>query len=203
MPVATEVDVREKVTTKEELQDLRERLRRIRGQASNADSGEALDGKPYGWQDDVDGLVAFLEDLKQVMIFLVNDRVPKRERKWFLDCWDAAEVRIDIAIAQLRTVGSDNDPIYVELHNEELTKKPLLLKLREYFRRIEASPVPAVLEMADRILGSLFPILHDLGPVGEFKETLEARLKNDGDDGLQSLNITGREQWWKQAKKSD
>jgi hypothetical protein len=59
------------------------------------------------------------------------------------------------------------------------------------FRRIGASPVPAVLEMADRILGSLFPILNVLEPVKEFKETLESRLKNDGDAGLQSLNIDG------------
>jgi hypothetical protein len=203
MSVTTEVDVRQKVTTKEELQDLRRRLDEIRRLASNADSGQALEGKPYSWQDDVDGLVAFLKDLEAVMMFLVNDRVPERQRKEFLDCWEATQVRINIAIAQLRTIGNDNDPIYVELHNEGLTKKPLKLKLREYFRRIDVSPVPAVLEMADRILGSLFPVLYDLGPVKEFKETLESRLKNDGDAGLQSLNLNGREQWWRQANKAE
>ncbi len=202
MPVATEVDVRQKVTTKEELEDLRERLRQLRGQASNAPTGDALDGKPYGWQDDIDGLAVFLEDLKQLMIFLVKDRVLAEQQELFRECWPATEERINIAIAQLRTIANDDDPIYVELHNAGLTKKPLALKLREYFRRIGASPVPAVLEMADRILGSLFPILYDLGPVKEFKETLESRLKNDGDAGLQSLNITGREQWWKHAAKN-
>lgn len=202
MPVSTEVDVRQKVTTKEELEDLRKRLREIRGQASNAATGKALDGKPYGWQDDIDGLVVFLEDLKQVMTFLIHDRVPEKQRQLFLDCWDATDVRIDIAIAQLRTIANDDDPIYVELHNAGLTKKPLGLKLREYFLRIGASPVPAVLEMADRILGSLFPILNALEFVKEFKETLESRLRNDGDAGLQGLNLSGREQWWRQAEKS-
>lgn len=55
--------------------------------------------------------------------------------------------------------------------------------------------------MADRILGSLFPIFNVLEPVKEFKETLESRLKNDGDAGLQSLNIDGRDQWWKRVEK--
>jgi hypothetical protein len=55
--------------------------------------------------------------------------------------------------------------------------------------------------MADRILGSLFPILNALEPVKEFKETLESKLKNDGDEGLQGLNLSGREQWWKQEQK--
>ena len=56
--------------------------------------------------------------------------------------------------------------------------------------------------MADRILGSLSPILSALEPVKEFKETLESRLKNDGDAGLQELNLSGREQWWRQAEKA-
>jgi hypothetical protein len=202
MSVATEVDVRQKITTKEELEDLKERLKQIKGQASNAATGKALEGKPNGWQDDVDGLVAFLEDLKEVMKFLIGQRVLKEQRQLFLDCWEAIEVRIDIAIAQLRTIRNDDDEIYVELHNAGLTKKPLGLKLREYFRRITSSPVPAVLEMADRILGSLFPILVALEPVKEFKETLESKLKHDGDAGLQDLNLSGREQWWKQASKS-
>lgn len=146
--------------------------------------------------------MTFLEDLKQVMTFLMNDRVPNKQRQLLLDCWDATDVRIDIAIAQLRTIGNDNDPIYIDLHNADLTKKPLRLKLREYFRRIGASPLPGVLEMADRILGSLFPILGALEPVKEFKETLESRLKNDGDAGLQELNLSGREQWWRQAEKT-
>jgi len=56
--------------------------------------------------------------------------------------------------------------------------------------------------MADRILGSLFPILFALEPVKEFKATLESKLKNDGDDGIQDLNLSVREQRWKQAEKA-
>jgi len=195
-------DVKEKVTTKEELADLRRRLQALLKAAAHAPSGSALNGKPYGWQDDIDGLAVFLEDLKQIMNFLVNDRVLLADRKLFNDCWETIALRIDIAIAELRTIDNDDDALYAQLYNAGLAGAPLKLKLREYWKRISGAPVVGVLEMADRILGSLFPILVALEPVKEFKETLESKLKHDGDEGLQTLNITGREQWWKQGEKS-
>jgi hypothetical protein len=195
-------DVKEKVTTKEELADLRRRLQDLLNGASHVPSGSALNGKPYGWQDDIDGLAVFLEDLKQVMKFLVNNRVLLADRKLFNDCWETIVLRIDIAIAELRTIADDDDALYAQLYNAGLTGTPLKLKLREYWKRISGSPVVGVLGMADRILGSLLPILVALEPVKEFKETLESKLQHDGDEGLQTLNITGREQWWKHAGKS-
>jgi hypothetical protein len=201
MPVATETDVKTEVTTKEELDDLRRRLAEWRSRQANTPSGKALNGKPYGWEDDLDGLAVFLQDLKEVIKFLVNDRVIEQDRQAFADYLPEIEVRIDIAIAKLRAIDNNDDELYVKLHNASLTGKPLKVKLGEYWRRIKRSPVVAVLKMADTILGSLFPILAELEPVKEFKETLESKLENDGDAGLQSLNISGREQWWKQAEK--
>jgi hypothetical protein len=195
-------DVKEEVTTKEELEDLRRRLAELRQRASNTPSGEALKRKPYGWEDDIDGLAAFLEDLKQVMTFLIRDRVLQDQRQLFVDCLPIIDVRIDMAIAELRTIDTEDDLLYIKLYNAGLTGTPLRLKLREYWRRIRGSPVVAVLKMADRILGSLFPILNALEPVKEFKETLESKLEHDGDAGLQMLNISGREQWWEQAEKA-
>jgi hypothetical protein len=46
MPVVTKVDVRQEVTTKEELDDLRNRLKDLKGEASNAATGATLNGKP-------------------------------------------------------------------------------------------------------------------------------------------------------------
>jgi hypothetical protein len=48
MPVATEVDVKQEIVTKEELDELRRRLEEFRNKQSNTPSGEALLGKPYG-----------------------------------------------------------------------------------------------------------------------------------------------------------
>ena len=200
MPVATEVNIKEKVTTKEELEDLRRRLADLRGNEAKTPSAEKR-GKSYGWQDDLDGLAIFLEDLKQVIRFCVDNRVLEDQRAPFSDYLIEIEVRIDIAIAALRTIGRDDHEVYIELHNAGLTGKRLKVKLGEYWRRIKGSPLVAVLKMADTILGSLVPILTHLEPVKEFKETLECKLENDGDPGLQSLNISGREQWWKQAEK--
>jgi hypothetical protein len=202
MDVATaEPDVKQEVTTKEELEDLRRRLAEIKDRQANTPSGEALNGKPYGWEDDLDGLAAFLEDLKQVVTFLVNNRVLEEHRQAFVDYLPEFAARIDIAIAELRTIDSADHALYVKLYNARLAGKWGKVKLREYWHRIKGSPVVAVLKMADTILGSLFPIFYALEPVKEFKETLESRLENDGDPGLQSLNISGREQWWSQAAK--
>jgi hypothetical protein len=202
MAVATaEPDVKQEVTTKEELEDLRRRLEEIRGRDAKTPSGAALKGKPYGWEDDLDGLAVFLEDLKQVVTFLVNYRVLEEQRPPFADYLPEFAVRIDIAIAELRTIDNADHPLYIKLYNARLAGKRAKVKLGEYWRRVKGSPVVAVLKMADTILGSLFPVFYALEPVKEFKETLESKLENDGDAGLQSLNIEGREQWWKQAAK--
>lgn len=111
--------MRQKITTKEELADLRARLDEIRGQASSGAEGEASGGKRRGWQGDIDDLALFLEDLKQVIQFLMKNRVLEDPRKLFTDCWEDTEVRIDIAIAQLRTIENDENPIYLDLHNAD------------------------------------------------------------------------------------
>ncbi len=190
---------KEKVETKEELEDLRARLADLRQGQSKTPSQDPS-GKRPSWSDDVDDLAAFLEHLKAAMKFLIDDRVPEKPRKLFSDCLPIIDVRIDIAIEELRQIDSEDHVMYVKLFNAGLTGKPRELKVREYKRRIGHSPVSAVLEMADRILSSIFPILNVLEPVKEFKETLEGRLKNDGDAGLQSLNISGREKWWEDAE---
>ncbi len=200
--VMEDVDTKQEVTTKEELQALRDRLENLRKKQADRPPRDAVEGKPYGWDDDIDGLAIFLEDLKQVMNFLINERILLEQRPLFVECWEVIEVRIDLAIAEIRTIDTEAHQLYVKLFNAGLTGTPWRVKVGEYWRRITSSPVPAVLEMADRILGSLFPILFALEPVKEFKETLESKLKHDGDPGLQGLNPTGREQLRKQAQKS-
>jgi len=202
-PVAVaEVVTTKVVTTKEELEELRRKLeeQRRQGQSAAPPEGAPAEGRLTSWSDDVNGLVQFLQDLKEIMRFLIRDRLPKTPRELFEQCSPTVETQMDIAIAELKQIDSENHEIYIKLRDADLTGNPLKLKLREFWRRIRTSPVSAVLKTADRILGSLFPILATLEPVKEFKETLEERLENDGDAGLQSLNITGREQWWRQAE---
>lgn len=197
MTAIAEADVKERVFTKEELDELRRRLSELRDRDANVPSGEALSGKPYGWEHDLDGLAIFLQDIKEVIGFVVKERILEAQRPGFVEYLPEIEVRLDIAIATLKTIDNNDNELYIKLHNAGLTENRLKVKLREYWRRIKGSPIVAVLKMADTILGSLFPIIAELEPVKEFKETLESKLENDGDPGLQSLNISGREQWWK------
>lgn len=55
------------------------------------------------------------------------------------------------------------------------------LKKEPHAERIATGPVVSVLEMADRILGSLFKVWTQLEPVKELKETLESKIKHWAD----------------------
>jgi hypothetical protein len=147
------------------------------------------------WDEDRDGLIQFLEDLKTLLDFLINNRVPPEPRKLFLETFPEVQGHIDDVIGQIRKT-SDGDATHKKLVERGLTGKSLKLKLRELYHRVTDSPAEAVVHMADVILGSLFPVFLALEPVKEFKETLEARLKHGGDSGIISLNLGGNEKWW-------
>ena len=194
------------VTTKEELEAWKKERAEKRQKGGQPVQPPHLDPKKSprgGWQDDVNLLVEFLLGLKNLMRYLIEHRVPENPSKLFKSCFSDVEDNINAAISDLYTINGENHAAYVDLQVRELTKKPLKLKIRECFRRITSSPVPAVLERFDSILGSIFPVLATLEPIKEFKEALESRIKHDGDKGIISLNIFGNEQLWNKAEAED
>ena len=194
-PITTQY---EEVTTKEELEALRKRLKKQRRDDTRSPiPGEPENESSSDWRDNITALVAFLTDLRTIMDYLIKERVSEDARELFRQYFDTAALRISIAIGALTLIDSEENELFVRLVDAELTGTPLLIKLREFWGGIGRRPVIAVLELADRILGSLFPILSELEPVKEFKEMLEERVKHGGDAGFQSLNLNGREQWWK------
>jgi hypothetical protein len=203
MPTAVETEVEDIVTTKEELEKWKAKRAKERQRGGTAVRPPYLDPKKYrrgDWQDDINVLVQFLQGLKTLMKFLIEHRVPENPSKLFASCFPDVEENVNGAIADLYTVDSPDHIAYRALRARGLTGKPLKVKFREYTRRGGSSPVVAVLEMADRILGSLFEIFTLLEPVKEFKETLESRIKHDGDRDIISLNLSGNEQLWNQSE---
>jgi hypothetical protein len=185
----------EKVTTKEELEDLRRRLDK-QNSAMPPEYGTTPEGTS-SWSGDRDSIVQFLEDLQKIMEYLLTHRVPNAPRALFEQSFVVVKAAIGVAITQLSVIDSDEHVIYAKLREADLTGSRLKLKLREFRRRIATSPATAVLAIADRILGSLASALPVLEPVKEFKETLEERLRNDGDAGLQDLGLAGD---WRSAE---
>ena len=64
--------------------------------------------------------------------------------------------------------------------------------MREFYERVDQSPPPKALKMGNTILGSLSKVFPLLEPVKEYKEVVESRLKNGGDQGLNQLNLNRR-----------
>jgi hypothetical protein len=197
--VETEVSQKETVETKEDLAELRRRLEEARRNATKTPAADEHGRLPGWFAHDVDGLVWFLENLREVMSFLVLRRIPEESRAPLIDHFEVISIRIELAIANLRQIDSDRHPTYIGLYNSGLAEEPLEIKLGEYQRCKEESPILSVLEMADRILGSLFRILTELEPVKEFKETIESKIKYGGDADIQLLDLNGREGWWKKV----
>jgi hypothetical protein len=121
------------------------------------------------------------------MRFLVEKSVPEKSRELLLECLPEGEANIDNAIEELRSIDSPTHSLYRALQRLGLTGKALLLKLGELGERIATGPVVSVLEMADRILGSLFKVLTQLEPVKELKETLESKIKHGADQEIIDL----------------
>jgi hypothetical protein len=204
MPTDTATELEQDiVTTKEELEEWKRKRAEQRRRGGDPAKPPELDPKNYrrgGWQDDVNLLVAFLQGLKRLMRYLIDERVPEDASRLFAELFPEVEQNINWAISDLYDIaaasGPEEHPCYVALKVRGLHKKSLWLKMRETARRITSSPVPAVLERFDSILGSLFPVLASLEPVKEFKEALESRIKHDGDRAIQTLDIFRDQQPW-------
>ncbi len=198
---ATQHDV---VTTKEELEAWKLAMARRRQGSGEPARPPALDPKRSGkgdWEDDINLLVAFLKGLRTIMDYLIKNRVPVGPDVLFGNEFSKVEQNINWAISDLYDVvnppkAGKEHPCWIALEARELTGDSLRLKMAETDDRINNSPVPAVLERFDSILGSLIPVLYSLEPVKEFKEALESRIKHSGDRAIVTLNIFRDQQPW-------
>ncbi len=191
-----EPDVRTQVFTKEELQALR---RRLAGRAAAGDDqiptspGSPPDPDTPDWQLDVEIILAFLKAVDRVMRFLIENRVPEKFRRLIQSSMALVSAKLDEARLELGAISSEQDQLYSYLADEGLTLENLAAKLASFVDDLDDGPVLAVLDSADKILGSLCKVVPVLGPVKEMKELVEHRVKFCGDADLISLNLYPKE----------
>jgi hypothetical protein len=157
-------------------------------------------GSLNSWNEGRSALIQFLEDLKTLLGVLVNERLPDETQPLFKVVLLAAGTKIDSVVEVLKKI-EQGDENHKKLEAAELTGDALLLKIAEFYDSCNARPPVEVLSSGDIILGSLISVFPILEPVKEYKEVVEQRLKNGGDRRvIESLNLTGREQWWHPKK---
>jgi hypothetical protein len=192
-----EADVKEQVFTKAELDALRKRLAGKRagaGDASQPPSPEDdLSPEPEDWDIDTQIIIKFLRAIEEILKFLLDNRIPEKDRGLITLVLDNAGDNLRVAISQLESISSESDELYQELMRERLTFGDLAAKISSFLDDLGNGPVLAVLDSANKILGSLAKAIPVLSPVKEAKELIEHKIKYRGDAGLISLNIYGRE----------
>ncbi len=177
-----------RVYTKEELEALKRAL------AGSGYGGEAQTPppapQPQGdtpWQDDVNSLIQFLIGLQALMRFLIEKRIPEGSRELLRECMNEMDANVENAIEELRSIDSPSHSLYGALRRLGLVGKAVRAKFGELGERIATGPLGSVIEMADRILGSLFKVLTQLEPLKELKETLESKIKYGADQEIIDL----------------
>ena len=192
-----EPDVKEQVFTKAELDALRKRLagkRAGQGDVSQPPSQEdEPSSEPDDWDIDTQIIIKFLRALEQILTFLLDNRIPEKDRELITLVLANAGENLGDAIIQLESISSESDELYQGLIRERLTLGDLAAKISSFVDDLGNGPVLAVLDSANKILGSLAKAIPVLNPVKEAKELIEHKIKYRGDAGLISLNIYGRE----------
>src|SRR5664279_1135735 len=128
MPMAETATLSDTITTKEELDEWKERIARQRRERGEPVRPPGLDPKNYrrgGWQDDVNLLVAFLKGIKNIMDLLIKYRVPEQPAALFAKLLPEVERNINWAISDLYDIVNAPDPTshpcYVGLQVRDLT----------------------------------------------------------------------------------
>lgn len=183
-------DTKQAVYTKEELQALRRKLAGAGfGAEFNDPPAPNFKGEPADWEWDIRLLIKFLDDLRKILQILVARRIPDPPRQRLTALLEAVDPNIEDAIAELKTVDSMLHPLYLALKRLGLATENLAAKLDEFRDDITGRPVLAVLDMGDKILGSLCKVLSQLEPVKELKETIEHRVKYGSDADIIGLGL--------------
>jgi len=197
LSTVAEPDVKEQVFTKAELDALRKRLAGKRaGQGDTHQPPSPKDdssSEPDDWDIDTQIIIKFLRAIEQILRFLLDNRIPEKERELSALVLANAGENLADAISQLESISSESDELYQSLKRERLTLGDLAAKIASFVDDLGNGPVLAVLDSANKILGSLAKAIPVLSPVKEAKEFIEHKIKYRGDAGLISLNIYGRE----------
>lgn len=111
------------------------------GQQTGSPATSGTGGSTWGgrenfnnWDEGRNALIQFLNDLKKLMRFLVDHRIPADSRALFTECLADADAEIDAVIAQITQIKTEQHPTYKALQTAGLTGKSLRLKLREFYR---------------------------------------------------------------------
>ncbi len=186
-PVSTKTEV----FTLEELQALRRALNEgSNGMGSySAPPEEEQRDESDDWRNDVELLVKFLRDLRDILSAVIESRLPPLDERRFRALLQNLSPNIEEAMEQLQAIDGPKTKLFKVLERLGLVGDALLAKLDEFRDRIIEGPLVGVLEMGDTILDSLIAAIAILEPLKELKETIKNKVEYGADGEIIRLDI--------------
>lgn len=185
-----EVGTKTEVFTKEELDALRKALNEGRNGAGDlVTPPDESYGENGDWRNDVELLIKFLMDLRDILSKVIESRLPPVDQKRFAALLENLTPTLGEATKQLEAIDGPMAGLYEALEKVGLVKDALLAKLDEWRDRIIEGPLLGVLEMGDTILDSLIAVIDILEPFKELKDTIKNKVEYGGDGEIIELNI--------------
>jgi hypothetical protein len=185
-PVSTKTEV----FTREELLALRKALNEGRnGMGSYAAPPDEERDESDDWRNDVELLVKFLRDLRDVLSAVIESRLPPQDQRRFRALLENLSPTIDEAIERLQAIDGPTAGLFKVLERLGLVGDAVLAKLDEFRDRIIEGPLVGVLEMGDTILDSLIAAIDILEPLKELKDTIKNKIEYGADGEIIRLNI--------------
>jgi hypothetical protein len=185
-PVSTKTEV----FTREELLALRRALNEgSNGMGSYSAPPEESRDESDDWRNDVELLVKFLRDLRDILSGVIESRLPPVDQRRFRALLQNLAPNIEEAMEQLQAIDGPKAKLFKVLERLGLVSEALLAKLDEFRDRIIEGPLVGVLEMGDTILDSLIAAIELLEPLKELKETIKSKIEYGADGDIIRLNI--------------
>lgn len=185
-PVSTKTEV----FTLEELLALRRALNEgSNGMGSYSAPPEARRDESDDWRNDVQLLIKFLRDLRDILTAAIESRLPPVDQRRFRALLQNLSPNIEEAMEQLQAIDGPKAKLFKVLERLGLVGDALLAKLDEFRDRIIEGPLVGVLEMGDTILDSLIAAIELLEPLKELKETIKNKIEYGADGEIIRLNI--------------
>jgi hypothetical protein len=136
--------------------------------------------------EDRDAIIEVLQFTEKLFDLLIPRLIPS-DRQMFQDAWDETKPVLQQQLSLLRSITSEEHPIWVALRRVGLTGKNLAMKLHFLAKAASGGWRKKLLDLLNKFLGSLAGGIPGVEPIKELKEWLEDQI---GDDSGSDPEIT-------------
>jgi|SRR5208282_2831688 len=128
--------------------------------------------------EDRDALVEVLEFTEKLFDLLIP-KLKQGDKQLFEEAWNETRPTLQQQVTWLKTITSEENPIWMAIKRVGLTSKNLAMKLHYLAIAASGGWRTKLFDLLNKFLGSLAGGLPGIEPIKELKEWLESVVEND------------------------